>query len=170
MSKATIPGPPYVELSENTNCLEGLKCPECGNDERLVIHGTSAFEVYDDGTNRHWDVEWDDRSHAVCPNHDCNFEGQLGEFRTPPIKRPALVLTKDEALHLMKAHVTPWAVVDRLARRFGITLCTYCRSDGDLQVAAATREEPAGERSEDGFPVSQVRLCGGCAEFFDEIE
>ena len=67
--------------TKNVNCLEGLKCPECGNDDRLIIHGCSAFEVTDEGTTRHWDVEYDDDSHAVCPNHDCDFEGKLGEFR-----------------------------------------------------------------------------------------
>lgn len=36
-------------------------------------------------------------------------------------------------------------------------------------MATETREAPAGERTEDGgFPVATVRLCGGCAEFFDE--
>ena len=66
---------------KNTNCLEGLACPKCGNDERLIIQGESAFEVTDDGTGRHWDVYWDDSSHTVCPNRVCNFEGNLCEFR-----------------------------------------------------------------------------------------
>ena len=64
---------------KNTNCLEGLACPKCGNDERLIIHGQSAFEVCDDGTDGHGDVEWDDGSHTRCPQ--CNFEGNLCEFR-----------------------------------------------------------------------------------------
>ena len=68
-------------MSKNTNCLGGLACPKCGNDERLFIQGESVFEVTDDGTNRHWDVYWDDSSHTVCPKHDCSFEGNLCEFR-----------------------------------------------------------------------------------------
>ncbi len=114
----------------NTNCLEGLACPKCGNDGRLYIHGMSVFEVFDDGTARHWNVEWDDDSHTVCPISDCKFEGKLGEFRDPPVKQQALTITKDEALHLMKSHVEPWAVVDRLAKRLGIPMCNCCRSDG----------------------------------------
>ena len=67
------PGP------RNTNCLEGLACPQCGNDERLFIVGMSVFEVVDDGTLEHESVEWDDSSHTRCPQ--CNHEGNLCEFR-----------------------------------------------------------------------------------------
>lgn len=66
-------------IVRNTNCLEGLACPKCGNDERLFIVGMSVFEVVDDGTVEHEDVEWDDSSHTRCPQ--CNFVGNLCEFR-----------------------------------------------------------------------------------------
>ena len=79
VSTTYLPG--RLRKEKNTNCLEGLACPKCGNDERLIIQGESAFEVTDDGTGTHWDVYWDDSSHTACPNRDCNFEGNLCEFR-----------------------------------------------------------------------------------------
>lgn len=63
----------------NENCLEGLRCPNCKQDDTLHIAGTSLFYVIDDGTTEHEDVEWDDDSFARCPQ--CGFEGKLCDFR-----------------------------------------------------------------------------------------
>lgn len=62
----------------NTNCLEGLRCPQCGNNAKLVIAGNSFFEVTDDGTESHGDVEWDNNSATRCP--ECHFAGLLKQF------------------------------------------------------------------------------------------
>ena len=63
----------------NTNCLVGLRCPQCKNENRLMIEGTSMFEVLDDGTESHGDVEWDDDSSAQCPV--CHLTAGLALFR-----------------------------------------------------------------------------------------
>ena len=63
----------------NTNCLEGIQCPQCGQQDHFHIAGTSFFSVYDDGTDGHEDVEWDDDSFTRCPA--CNHEGKLLLFR-----------------------------------------------------------------------------------------
>ena len=68
-------------MSGNENCLEGLACPKCGNDERLFITGSAVFEVHDDGTENYQDVEWDSNSPTACGNADCDFAGDLGDFR-----------------------------------------------------------------------------------------
>lgn len=65
----------------NTNCLEGMKCPECGSYGPFDIVGTSLFSVHDDGTDGHGDVEWDDESLTMCPT--CNKVGKLQDFRDP---------------------------------------------------------------------------------------
>lgn len=65
----------------NTNCLEGVRCPRCGQEDEFRILGTSVFQVVDDGTIGHGDVEWDDDSHTLCPKHECEFEGPLREFQ-----------------------------------------------------------------------------------------
>ncbi len=66
----------------NTNCLEGVRCPACGNEDRFRIVGKALFTVTDEGTDEFGDVEWDDDSFAECP--DCGRDGPLKEFRSPP--------------------------------------------------------------------------------------
>lgn len=67
-------------MSKNTNCLEGLACPECGQADRLHISVTGMVEMTDDGFDGFLgDTEWDDTSYAVCP--ECEFRGTVREFR-----------------------------------------------------------------------------------------
>lgn len=73
--------PSPADLAEpvpNTNCLEGIKCPDCGNEDTFRIAGTTIFTVTDEGTEDHGDVEWNDDSHAECA--ECGREGPLKEF------------------------------------------------------------------------------------------
>jgi DNA-directed RNA polymerase subunit RPC12/RpoP len=65
----------------NTNCLEGISCPKCGNDSRLIVAVRSLAEVTDDGAETFGDMEWDEGSYAECP--ECGHQGALGEFRIP---------------------------------------------------------------------------------------
>lgn len=62
----------------NTNCLEGIKCPDCGNEDTFLIAGKSMFTVTDDGTEDHGDVEWDEDSYAECT--ECRRSGTLKDF------------------------------------------------------------------------------------------
>jgi hypothetical protein len=62
----------------NTNCLENIKCPDCGNEGSFQIAGTAIFIVTDDGTEDHGDVEWDDDSYAQCAG--CKRHGTLKDF------------------------------------------------------------------------------------------
>ena len=71
----------------NTNCLEGIKCPACGNEDRFRIAGTTVFIVTDEGTEDHGDIEWDDDSYADCP--ECFRHGTLKDFRAKPAPLPA---------------------------------------------------------------------------------
>jgi len=66
-------------MAANTNCLEGVRCPQCGYQDHFFISGTSLFSVYDDGTDSHEDVEWDDASYIRCAS--CRHEGTLRVFR-----------------------------------------------------------------------------------------
>ncbi len=65
----------------NGNCLEGIRCPTCGNEDRLFIAATILAEVTDDGADLapHSDVEWDDSSFTRCP--ECGRQGPLAVFR-----------------------------------------------------------------------------------------
>jgi hypothetical protein len=63
----------------STNCLEGIACPDCGNDSRLYIEVKTLAVVYDHGAETYGDLGWDDGSYAECP--ECRRSGRLVEFR-----------------------------------------------------------------------------------------
>jgi len=65
----------------NHNCLEGIACPRCGNDERVIIAVETLATVTDDGAETFGDMEWDDDSFTRCP--ECDYWGRLAKFRTP---------------------------------------------------------------------------------------
>ncbi len=65
--------------SKNTNCLEGVACPKCGQDDYMRVQGTAVFILTDDGTDDHAGACYDDDSWANCP--ECNFTGTLKDFR-----------------------------------------------------------------------------------------
>ncbi len=62
----------------NTNCLKGIRCPKCGQEDRFMITGYAQFEVTDGGSEATGDHEWDDRSMTRCPN--CDRSGPLSDF------------------------------------------------------------------------------------------
>lgn len=63
----------------NTNCLEGIACPKCGNESRFRIQVRTLANVTDDGAETFGDMEWDDSSYAECP--ECGRHGTLADFR-----------------------------------------------------------------------------------------
>jgi DNA-directed RNA polymerase subunit RPC12/RpoP len=65
----------------NSNCLEGIACPKCGNDSLIYIETTTLAAVTDDGAETFGDMEWDADSYAECP--ECGHRSILGEFRIP---------------------------------------------------------------------------------------
>jgi hypothetical protein len=62
----------------NNNCLEGVKCPKCGNEERFRIQALIVCNVTDEGSEPTGDHEWDQTSHTLCPV--CEFEDNLSAF------------------------------------------------------------------------------------------
>lgn len=67
----------------NTNCLENIKCPSCGNEDMFRIEVKTMATLTDDGTDLdHGTVEWDENSYLECP--DCFAHGKLGRFKVPP--------------------------------------------------------------------------------------
>jgi hypothetical protein len=63
----------------NSNCLEGMSCPDCGQPHRFKIVGKALFEITDDGTEDYNDVEFFDDDHASCP--ECHWTGVVGNLR-----------------------------------------------------------------------------------------
>ncbi len=64
----------------NENCLAGIQCPKCGNEDRFLISATIVADVTDAGADiaRHSDIRWDDHSSTSCP--DCGEAGALSHF------------------------------------------------------------------------------------------
>jgi len=66
----------------NTNCLEGIRCPACGNQDAFYIESTAVMYVTDDGAESRGDTSWNDDSHAQCAT--CERSGKLADFRVKP--------------------------------------------------------------------------------------
>ena len=68
---------------KNTNCLEGMRCPQCKALEPFDISVLCTAKVFDDGTEETHDMEWDDTNACSCPG--CGHQGLVRDFK---IKRP----------------------------------------------------------------------------------
>ena len=64
----------------NTNCLEGIQCPECGSFGPFSIGTYSSAIVHDDGITETSEHEWDKDSPIVC--RLCDADGGVGDFTT----------------------------------------------------------------------------------------
>jgi len=68
----------------NTNCLDGIRCPECGQEDGFYIDVVILATVY--MTDNGYDdeegagTEWGDDSDIRCG--DCDHLGQVRDFRT----------------------------------------------------------------------------------------
>lgn len=63
----------------NTNCLDGMKCPECGSDEPFRIASQCWAMVFDSGVEDTSDLEWNDNDACQCPL--CGYMGKVKDFR-----------------------------------------------------------------------------------------
>lgn len=63
----------------NTNCLEGIRCPECGSLGPFLITCECVAVVHDDGIDETHNHEWGANSPIVC--QECNHVGDVGDFR-----------------------------------------------------------------------------------------
>lgn len=66
-------------MSKNTNCLEGIKCPKCGNEDEFVISVVAHATVTDDGFRKMQGGDWDDDSSIWCR---CGADGTVKTFIT----------------------------------------------------------------------------------------
>jgi hypothetical protein len=80
----------------NENCLQGLKCPQCGNEDRLLITATIQADVTDGGAEpaEGSDMHWGDDSLTICPM--CDRDGPLTDYRTG--KAPATIVANRRPL------------------------------------------------------------------------
>ena len=65
---------------QNDNCLEGMRCPKCGQTDGFNIVCTAAFYVMDDGTEDYSDVSWEENAAASC-DATCRWHGTVADLR-----------------------------------------------------------------------------------------
>jgi hypothetical protein len=68
-------------MPRNTNCLLGIRCPECGNEGRFYISALVTANVTDEGAEARGDMEWDGGSAILCPQ--CERAGKVDDFSKP---------------------------------------------------------------------------------------
>ncbi len=69
----------------NNNCLDGLRCPNCGSDEPFRIQVTQTVLMYDQGSeddDMGGHMEWDESSYCEC--HECNDGATVKDFTLGP--------------------------------------------------------------------------------------
>lgn len=70
----------------NTNCLENVCCPKCGQEDRFFIRTAMTAEVTDGGAELapfpRGDIEWDRNSATECA--ECGYLACLKHFRKLP--------------------------------------------------------------------------------------
>lgn len=62
----------------NVNCLDGIRCPKCGNEDRFNVVASVLVEVTDDGTGDSWDIEYASDSMPQCAT--CKHVGKWSDF------------------------------------------------------------------------------------------
>ncbi len=80
----------------NENCLSGIRCPNCGSEEPFVITVQTLMRMFDDGSDTHGDVDWNEGSGCSCES--CKHAGLIRDFRTPPFEGNKVITAKEMAL------------------------------------------------------------------------
>jgi len=72
-------------VSKNTNCLKGLRCSKCKQDDEILVWAEMCVSLTDMGADPYADstknlggVAWNETSTARCPG--CGFEGTMRDF------------------------------------------------------------------------------------------
>lgn len=63
----------------NNNCLKGVRCPKCKQEDMFYIHAKTKVRVTDDGAQDSGDIGWDDQSHTECTS--CYLSGPMKLFK-----------------------------------------------------------------------------------------
>lgn len=66
-----------TQSSKNHNCLEGWRCPKCGQEDSFAVAASCWVELRDDGTWNETDFDWTEESAVRC--NDCDWTGEVGE-------------------------------------------------------------------------------------------
>lgn len=122
----------------NTNCLEGMACPECGYTERFKIIALTTATIADDGCEDHADFEYDESARCECVG--CGHVATVGAFYGRP---PKLAFPEEQRMAVISTgHVTEEdsEAIPRLIRNGTINgmtrehgwMISVSSNDGDL--------------------------------------
>ena len=92
-------------MARNTNCLKGIRCPKCQNDNSFSISAFVTAEVTDDGATAAGDMEWDGESCIRCST--CEHSGTVNEFHAP--EKRFTTEDADRLLQLGDQSLSDWA-------------------------------------------------------------
>ena len=68
-----------MKKKRGTNCIEGFRCPKCGNFESFNVEVPRLINVQASGTDDcGGDTEWSDDSYCECD--ECGHEATVGYF------------------------------------------------------------------------------------------
>jgi hypothetical protein len=152
----------------NRNTLENMRCPnpECGDPYGpFRVSARSVFDLHDDGTGFHGDVEWDESSYFSCPG--CETCGTAAEFMQPKQNFPKY--SADGGLRCPSCGGRSLRYLeDIVCHRAVLEVKLEPRKDpekGPLAILAVRSKYESGEGFDDG---ERARLsCRDCAhEFF----
>lgn len=131
----------------NTNCLKGIRCPKCLQEDQFQVEGTCMFDVTDQGSEANGDHEWDGTSVTTCV--ECGHTANMSDFEIEnqePLSRcqncewlgiPVIGL---EAIPDLTQRISPGEAVPS----------GECPECGALCHEATAEEIAAEEESEDG--------------------
>jgi hypothetical protein len=68
----------------NKNCLEGIRCPQCDQEDAFRIEARIMVYVTDDGTEEGGHYAWDGESPCHCA--DCRHAGTIKDFQIEKAK------------------------------------------------------------------------------------
>jgi len=69
------------------NCLLGMSCPSCHQNEEFRIEASAIFTVTDDGTDSFTDVTWCAESYVECP--ECKWTGTVKDLHLAGLRAQA---------------------------------------------------------------------------------
>lgn len=64
----------------NTNCLEGMRCPACGQETAFLISLQALGRVEDSGITEYTDPVWNGSSYCECAGAGCTHNGTVRDF------------------------------------------------------------------------------------------
>jgi len=86
----------------NKNCLEGIRCPQCGDEDAFRIEAQITVYVTDDGTEDdggHY--AWDDQSPCRCAG--CGHAGTIKDFTIENQENARLIEAASDMLEALEA-------------------------------------------------------------------